>query len=67
MIRLHDRAARGRRLLAAVPHGHWKTLTLIAALRDHGLVAPYVFEGAINGELFLTYVEQVLVPTAALR
>jgi transposase len=63
MIRLRGRAARGQRLVAAVPHGHWKTSTFIAALRDDGLVAPCVFEGAINGELFLAYVEQVLVPT----
>ena len=63
MARLRGRAPRGRRLLAAVPHGHWKTSTFIAGLRDDGLVAPAVFDGAINGELFLAYVEQVLVPT----
>jgi transposase len=63
MARLRGRAARGQRLVAAVPHGHWKTSTFIAALRDGGLIAPGVFEGAINGELFLAYVEQVLVPT----
>ena len=63
MARLRGRAPRGQRLLAAVPHGHWKTSTFIAGLRDDGLVAPAVFEGAINGELFLAYVEQVLVPT----
>jgi len=63
MTRLRGRAARGQRLVAAVPHGHWKTSTFLAALRDDGLVAPCVFDGAINGELFLAYVEQVLVPT----
>lgn len=63
MTRLRGRAARGQRLVAAVPHGHWMTSTFIAALRDDGLTAPCVFEGAINGELFLAYVEQVLVPT----
>jgi hypothetical protein len=46
-----------------VPHGHWNTSTFIAGLRQAGLVAPCVFKGAINGELFLAYVEQVLVPT----
>ena len=45
------------------PHGHWNTSTFIAGLRQDGLVAPCVFNGAINGELFLAYVEQVLVPT----
>lgn len=63
MTRLRGRAPRGQRLVAAVPYGHWKTSTFIAALRTDGLTAPYVLEGAINGDLFLAYVEQVLVPT----
>jgi len=63
MTRLRGRAPRGRRLVAAVPFGHWKTSTFIAALRTDGLTAPYVLEGAINGELFRAYVEQVLAPT----
>ena len=46
-----------------MPHGHWKTTTFIGALRAEGLTAPAVFDGAINGESFLAYVEQVLVPT----
>jgi hypothetical protein len=46
-----------------VPHGHWKTLTLVAALRINGLTAPYVIDGAMDGPSFLAYVEQVLVPT----
>jgi transposase len=63
MTRLRGRARRGERLVAAVPHGHWKTSTFIGALRCDGLTAPGVFDGAINGELFLAYVEQILVPT----
>jgi transposase len=63
MTRLYGRAPCGKRLVDAVPHGHWKTSTFIGALRCDGLVAPAVFNGAINGELFLAYVEQVLVPT----
>jgi transposase len=51
------------RILDAVPHGHWNTSTFIAGLRRDGLVAPCVFDGAINGEAFLAYVEQVLAPT----
>jgi transposase len=53
----------GKRLKANVPHGHWKTLTFLAALRHDGLTAPCVFDGPINGESFLRYVEQFLVPT----
>jgi hypothetical protein len=63
MVRLYGRAAMGHRLVGAVPHGHWQTSTFIAGLRQDGLVAPCVFQGAINGTLFLAYVEQVLVPT----
>ena len=65
MTRLRGRAPRGQRLVACVPHGHWhwKTSTFVAALRSDGLTAPCVFDGAINGELFLAYVEQMLVPT----
>ena len=63
MTRLYGRARRGKRLVDAVPHGHWKTSTFIGALRCDGLTATGVFDGAINGELFLAYVEQVLVPT----
>lgn len=63
MARLRGRCARGTRLVAAVPHGHWKTSTFIAALRADGLTAPFVLDGAINGEAFVAYVEQVLAPT----
>ena len=62
MTRLYGRAPRGQRLIAAVPHGHWKTSTFVGALRTDGLVAPGVFEGAINGRSFLAYIRQVLVP-----
>ncbi len=63
MARRHGRARRGQRVVAAVPHGHWKTTTFLAALRHDGLSAPGVFDGAINGARFLAYVEQVLAPT----
>ena len=63
MARQYGRAPVGERLVAKVPHGHWKTLTLVAALRVDGLTAPYVIDGAMDGPAFLAYVEQVLVPT----
>ena len=53
---------RGKRLIAHVPFGHWKTATFLAALRHGGVTAPCVFDGPINGAKFLAYVEQVLVP-----
>jgi putative transposase len=63
MTRLHGWAPRGERLVAKVPHGHWKTATFLAALRSDRIEAPCLFDGPINGERFLAYVEQFLVPT----
>lgn len=62
MARTHGRAPRGRRLRAAVPHGHWKTTTFVAGLRTSGLIAPFVLDGAINRAAFEVYVERVLAP-----
>ena len=65
MTRTHGRAPRGRRLVAKVPHGKWRTLTFLAALRLDRIAAPCVIDGPINGQSFLAYVEQFLVPTLA--
>lgn len=45
-----------------MPHGHWKTTTLVAGLRRTGMVAPMVLDGPINRDAFVAYVRQVLVP-----
>lgn len=63
MVRIRGRCARGHRLVAKAPWGHWKTTTFTAGLRWHGLVAPWVIDGPMNGEAFLVYVEKVLVPS----
>jgi transposase len=63
MTRLRGWAPCGRKLLAKVPQGHWRTLTFLAALRCDRIDAPCVIDGPINGESFLAYVEQLLVPT----
>lgn len=63
MTRRYGRSPRGERLVAAVPHGHWKTSTFVAALRHDGITAPCVIDGAMNGTIFRAYVEQVLAPT----
>jgi transposase len=62
MARRYGRARRGERVLAAVPYGHRKTTTFVAGLRQDGLIAPLVLDGAMNGESFLVYVRQFLVP-----
>jgi DDE superfamily endonuclease len=67
MTQLYGRAPLGERLVAKVPHGHRKTLTLVAVLRVNGVTAPYVLDGAMDDRSFLAYVEQVLVPTLKKR
>jgi transposase len=62
MTRRHGRCARGTRLVAKVPHGRWRTLTFLAALRCDRITAPCVIDGPINGTSFRAYVEQFLVP-----
>src|SRR6202521_350847 len=63
ITRLYGRAPQGERLVQKVLHGNWKTLTFIAALRHDRVTAPFVCEGAMNGETFKAYVEQFLAPT----
>jgi transposase len=63
MTRTHGRSLRGTRLVAHAPQGRWRTLTFLAALRCDRIDAPCVIDGPINGQSFLAYVEQVLVPT----
>jgi len=63
MAALRGWAPRGRRLIAKVPHGRWKTMTFLAALRHDRIDAPWFLEGPIDGESFRLYVEKVLLPT----
>jgi len=62
MTRRYGRAWRSQRLVAKVPHGHWKTTTFVAGLRLAGITAPLVVDGAMNGDVFRAYVEQHLAP-----
>jgi len=63
MTRWRGRALRSQRLVAHVPHGHYQTSTLIAAIRLTGACAPWLFDGAMDGEMFLAWVREGLVPT----
>jgi len=65
MARLRGRAHRGQRCRAAIPHGHWLTTTFTAGLRVNGLIAPMLLDGPMDGNAFLAYVGQVLVPELA--
>jgi len=62
MARRYGRGPADQRLVAAVPHGHWHTTTFVAGLRDTGIIAPLVLDGAMTGIAFCAYVEQVLAP-----
>lgn len=63
MAPLRGWAPKGERLPGAAPFGHWNTSTFIAALRCDRIDAPWVFDGPVNGDVFRTYVEKVLIPT----
>ncbi len=63
MAPLRGWGPRGQRLIGKAPHGRWRTLTFLAALRIDRIDAPCIFDGPINGERFRAYVEQFLVPT----
>jgi len=63
MTRLRGRALGGQRLVARLPHGHYQTSTLISGLRLNGPCAPWLFDGPMNGEMFLAWVRQGLAPT----
>ena len=56
-------APKGERLVAKVPHGHWQTMTFVAALRHDRIEAPWLIDGPIDGQSFRAYVEKELAPT----
>jgi transposase len=60
MTRTYGRSPRGARLIARVPYGRWETTTFLGAMRSTGFVAPLCVEGAINGRVFLAWVQQQL-------
>ena len=63
MARLRGWAPKGKRCRAAIPHGHWKTVTFIGGLTLTGFVAPMLLDGPMDGDCFLAWVEQMLAPT----
>jgi transposase len=62
MARLRGWAAEGERCQAAIPHGHWKTITFVGGFTLSGFIAPLLLDGPMNGECFRAWVEQMLVP-----
>ena len=62
MTRLRGRSPRGKRLHAAAPFGRWQTTTLIGSVRQDGSTACMTVEGALNAEVFRTYIREILLP-----
>lgn len=62
LVRTYGRSTRGERCVARAPAGHWKTMTAVAAVRLSGLTASATMAHAMDGELFVTYVEHGLLP-----
>ena len=62
MARLRGWSAKGQRCRAAVPHGHWKTITFVGGLTLTGFIAPMVVDQSMDGEIFLAWCEQMLAP-----
>ena len=62
MARLRGWAPKGERCRAAIPHGHWKTITFVGGLTLNGFIAPMLLDGPMDGECFLAWIEQMLVP-----
>lgn len=65
MTRLYGRSEKGTRCNDHTPGGHWKTMTLLSAIRSDEVIqdATVVCDGAMDGTTFLAYVEQCLVPS----
>jgi transposase len=63
MARLYGWGPKSERVVSDVPHGRWQATTFVGAIRTSGMTAPMVIDGAMNGDLFLAYVQQQLVPT----
>lgn len=62
MTRSRARGPRGRRIVAKTPHGHWKVLSTVAAMTTTGMLTGCTFDAAMDGEMFLAFVEHFLVP-----
>jgi transposase len=62
MTRLYARGPVGQRIVCRTPHGHWKSLSTIAAMSTSGILAAGTFEEAVDEDTFVAFVSQCLVP-----
>jgi hypothetical protein len=61
MKRMYGRTAKGQRLVDTIPGGHWRTTTMISAIRTGGVATAMVTEGATDATVFRGFVERALV------
>lgn len=62
LCRSRGRSLKGERLVSSTPHGHWKIISTIAAMNAAGILTGCSFEGATDTEMFVSFVEKMLVP-----
>ena len=62
MTRRYGWAPRSQRVAEAVPAGHWRILTVLAALTTEGVLASMTIESPTDGDVFLAFLEQALAP-----
>ena len=62
MCRSRGRTLKGQRLVCRTPHGHWKIISTIAAMNTEGILTGCSFEGATDTQMFVGFVEKMLVP-----
>jgi transposase len=62
MTRSRARGPRGQRVVGKTPHGHWKIISTIAALTSSGIITGCTFDGATDTDMFLGFIEHMLVP-----
>ncbi len=63
MTRRYGRCPRGARVCEATLGEHWRTMTLLGAIRASGWVATMTVEAVTDGDVFLTYLGQLLYPS----
>ncbi len=62
MTRSYGWAPSDQRAVGAVPNDPGSNLSVVACVGTRGVVAPWMEQGAMNGERFLDYVRFVLCP-----
>jgi transposase len=63
MTRKHGRALKKNRAYDNAPINHGKSVTIISSVRLDGSTVPFIISGAMNGDVFKSYISEQLLPT----